>query len=296
MTHRCQVDVYIPWEEALPNTAVPIGLLRRLQLRFDICACNFNYTLFNSKDTLQKIKAITDWPLNTRVNHITAICTALDYTCGSMYAEYRVYHVELEAELMKANSSRSIEWFPHIHRRLQRLVHNKDVINTARIIALFITDNAIKVDGELQVVHLDTEIGVQRPSEFVNTKFIDDGKSSFMNMAERYWLIREGCTKNKRDRKLNISERIVKGIYEIYGKDLPMYLIVNKSGNKYSGTVSSLIKEHFKFNIGDIRASYFTWRELLICDEDRRHLRELCHRQGHVFSTAMMDYKREPIC
>ena len=82
----------------------------------------------------------------------------------------------------------------------------------------------------------------------------------------------------------------MQGIMEIYGKILPEYMIVKEDGSKYSSGISDITFDTLGIGFDTIRSSYFTWREATTTN--RKELLELCWRQGHKYSTAMMNYKR----
>lgn len=218
---------------------------------------------------------------------MTAICILLEEIAGCLYNEYKMYQLELQLDEYKSNLCRNVPWFLDLYQDIKR-VYETSNHKSLRVLCLVVLSNVCENNGKLLIS--EQEIGVIRPSDLINTKFVDDGKHSYLDLQSRNWLIRKGQTKNKMERLLCISETLSKGIEEIYENKLPEYMIVSKNGKQYSGSMSDVIKEHVGCTFDEIRSSYFSWRERTVAD--RTELLRLCHRQGHKFSTAMMNYKR----
>jgi hypothetical protein len=300
--HDCQdsTGYYQDWD-SLDIVDIHKDNIRHLCRRLGLCGCRYNWTYFNQAETLQKIRELADISDNTRINYLTALCVIMEETAGSMYNEYAIYRQELILAMSKQNLTRQVHWFPDIYQRVATLVNDETVNKSIRILALIVTDNVrIDSDGQLAVSDCQTETGVLRPSDLVNT-LLRDGESeedvdseSVMSLSAGYWLIREDYTKNRVERRLQLSPSLVKGIRQIYGQHLPKYLIVAKDGERYRAAISSMFEEYFGAGFDDVRSSYFTWREQVTPATRRGELLELCRRQGHQYSTAMMNYKRVP--
>lgn len=246
-----------------------------------------DYYRYDTLECYENVKALTDLSRNTKINYVTAICILLEEIAGCLYNEYKMYQLELQLDEYKSNLCRNVPWFLDLYQDIKR-VYETSNHKSLRVLCLVVLSNVCENNGKLLIS--EQEIGVIRPSDLINTKFVDDGKHSYLDLQSRNWLIRKGQTKNKMERLLCISETLSKGIEEIYENKLPEYMIVSKNGKQYSGSMSDVIKEHVGCTFDEIRSSYFSWRERTVAD--RTELLRLCHRQGHKFSTAMMNYKR----
>lgn len=247
---------------------------------------------YNRYDTLEcydKVCELEGLSRNTKINYVTAICILLEEIGGRLYNEYKLYQQELQLDEYRSNLKRSVPWFPELYVQLKR-VNETSENKSLRVLCLVVLSNVSECDGELKVNPEET--GVLRPSDLINTKFIDDGINSHMDISGRKWIIRSGCTKNKVERVLNVSDQLTEGVRKIYDDKLPEYMIVAKNGKQYSGSMSDVIKQNVGYTFDEIRASYFSWRERT--ESNRKDLLELCRRQGHKYSTAMMNYKRNP--
>lgn len=247
-----------------------------------------NYNQYDTIECYNRLVSLEDISRNTRINYVTAICILLEEIGGRRYNDYKVYQQKLELEEYCANLKRTVEWFPNLYKRIQTVYDSVDN-KSLRVLCLVILCNVSESNGEFKVRIEET--GILRPSDLINTKFIDDGEHSYLNLEKKEWLIRSEQTKNKVTRKLVVSDVFVKGIYSIYGDKLPSYMIVAKNDKQYSGSMSEVIKRHIGCTFDEIRASYFSWRERTVTD--RKDLLELCRRQGHKYSTAMMNYLRK---
>lgn len=249
------------------------------------------YNKYDSKDCYDKVIGLEkSVSVNTMISYLTAICILMEETGGRLYNEYKMYQQELMLKESRANLERCVVWFPDLYRKISEVYANSDN-KSLRVMCLMIMSNVFEQDGEIHA-HSD-ETGVLRPSDLINTRFEDDGKNSYLDLNKGEWQIRSECTKNKVERTLRVRESFVKGLKEIYNERYPSYLIVSKNGKQYSGSMSDVIKEHIGYKFDEIRSSYFTWRERTT--RDRKSLLELCRRQGHKYSTAMMNYKRIPL-
>jgi hypothetical protein len=246
-----------------------------------------DYYRYDTMECYERVKSLTDLSRNTKINYITAICILLEEIAGRMYNEYKMYQLELQLDEYKTNLCRHVPCFVALYQDIKR-VYETSTNKSLRVLCLVVLSNVNDVNGQLSVS--EHELGVIRPSDMINTRYIDDGKHSYLDLQTNKWLIRKGQTKNKTERLLSVSETLSKGIQEIYDNKLPEYMIVAKNGKKYSGSMSDVIKEHIGCTFDEIRSSYFSWRECTVTD--RSILLQLCYRQGHKFSTAMMNYKR----
>ena len=295
--HNCQeTDCYYHDWAALDIVAIHKDNIRYLCKRLNVCHCRYNWTYFNQEETLQLIRQLTDIADNTRINYLTALCVIMERTAGRLYSEYSIYRQELILQTSKDNLRREISWFPNIYKDIVKLVSDKSVNSSIRVLTLLITDNVRESGDEIMVADVRTETGILRPSDLVNTQLgaADNGVESYISLDEGYWLIREDFTKNREERRLALSASLVAGIRDIYGDVLPKYLIVAKDGERYKGALSSMFEEYIGYGFDEVRASYFTWRERVTPTERRMELLELCRRQGHQYSTAMMNYRRVP--
>jgi len=286
-----QKDVQHPdngysWDKLHDVVQIHIDNINRLSTRLERSAECFDTEFYNTEIVLEKIKEISDLALNTKHNIVTALCVVLDATAGRLHNEYTIYRMELELQLAKSNLQRKIPWFPNIYGKLYEIYKDTAVSKTVRIICLMAISN---VERETLTVKHDTETGILRPSDLISTRF--DGTESYIDLREQTWLVHEDHTKNKQTRQFKISETFANGINEIYGDHMPQYLIVTETGTKYQSSVSETIFDALGINFDIIRSSYFTWREATV--QNREELLSLCWRQGHKYSTAMQNYKRQ---
>jgi len=256
----------------------------------------FDHVFYNNSNTINKIKELKNLSLNTKHNYLTAICTILDVTGGINYQEYTIYRLEIELELIKSNLQRTIPWFPNIYKKLYDTYEDTIVNKSIRIICLFIISN---IHDNFKIDPL-TEIGVLRPSDILRTRLYKNAEEtsedeSYLNLSTKRYIVHESCTKNKTYRELQLNDTIIQGIQNIYGNKLPKYLFVTDDGNKYASasSISAMLYKYTDLNFDTIRSSYFTWRDAISkTSEERKQLIELCRRQGHQYSTAILDYKR----
>lgn len=284
ITRRTVIPIIIDEWSSLPIVQIHKDNIRRLMERVGIDSI----TMFNDITILNRIKEL-DIAANTKLNYVTAICVLLDYTAGVLYSEYTILRMELELHIAKENMQRKVPCFTEVIKSIRKCYDDETTIESVRIMCLVILNNVIGDNDNLQVKNIATETGVLRPSDLINTTFDTDGVESYISIKDKLWVIKKGCTKNKQDRILSIDDDFIEGIQSIYKYRLPNYLVTAK-GEKYTGSMSDVIKQYTGYNFDTIRASYFTWRNKIT--KDRKELIELCRRQGHKYSTAMMNYNR----
>lgn len=276
--------------ESLGINIVHIKNIQRLSVKIGISEKKFDINVYNDIKILDFIKN-DDIMLNTKHNIITSLCVILDKTAGLLYNEYSICRMQMELDLARTNLTRIVPWFPNLYNKLYKIYKDITIRKSIRILCLSMVCNIKDSDGLMTYEIDDDEIGVLRPSDFMNTRLnCDNGDESYLNMAEKCWTIRGKYTKNKCERVLRLNSKFTNGIEEIYGNKLPQYLIVTESGTKYSSGFSDGILDSIGINFDIIRASYFTWRETTVTR--RIELLNLCRKQGHQYSTAMLNYKR----
>jgi hypothetical protein len=278
---------YYEWE-SLKIVQIHKDNIRRLAERFGVKTDRFNWTVFNDLTMLRNIKDL-DVAISTKLNYVTAICVVLDYTAGILYTEYVMLRMELALNIARENLQRKVPCFTELIKPIRKCFYDKTANESVRILCLVIMNNVTGDGINLMVKNLATETGVLRPSDLINTTFNDVGEN-YIALLDKQWEIRACSTKNKQKRTLLLDSDFIDGVYFIYGDKLPEYLVVAKGCEKYTGSMSDIITQHLGYNFDIIRSSYFTWRNRTA--QNREELIELCRRQGHKYSTAMMNYNR----
>jgi hypothetical protein len=279
------------WGSLLNNNVVAIHIqnIKHMSEKLGETSDYFDAPYYNNPETLFVIRSMTDMSINTKHNIVTALCVVLDVTAGQLYNEYTIYRMELELELAKSNIERKVPWFPNMYQKMYDIYKNSAASKAVRVICMMVVCNI--TDPVTMHVDIETELGVLRPSDLISCRISDKCEGSYVDLKHKTMLIHKDYTKNKQERMLKLSDNFIEGIREIYGERLPEYLVVTEDGSKYGSSISNTILDTVGVNFDIIRASYFTWREATVKTK-REILKTLCWKQGHQYSTAMMNYKR----
>lgn len=280
----------IKWEE-LEERGICKSNINKLQhistKLFGNCEYFYWYK-FNQRETLEQIKTMYS-NINTAKNYITALTLSLEATYGSLYSEYELYRMELEWKDYKEALQREVPAMDKVFRIAESKLNNSETSPIVKVFSLMITHN-LTLDRDLNVKDENCEFGILRPSDIISTKFKDDGEHSYIDVAGYVWYIRSKYTKNRVERCFPISKDFIDGVKVIYQR-LPTFLIENHTLPSATD-ISNEIKNEFGYNFSVLRSAYFTWRSNSLTTE-REKLATLCYRQGHQYSTAMMNYLRK---
>jgi hypothetical protein len=271
--------------------------VRRLQLTFCTKDDMFYPDLFSSQDGYERvIEHLTTYQyspgktyaLNTQISYLASLSKYLE-ECNigaSIYAKYGKYRKKLEAEQDIAKQHRTVVDFETLIPKFYQILSNPTINKNVRVFALMIM---CSVDESV------TMIGVLRLSDLINTKFVDDGITSYVDIVKKQWLIREDKTKNKQERTLNLSTMFITGLLTIYDGKVPHALVFkseNKGGEPYTqpNSFSDMIQTHVGYRPSYLRASYVGYAHARwsvdVC-------KRIAYNSGHDYNTAIDDYLRE---
>ncbi len=279
-----QIYMWDYLENTLKFNQIQIHALKNFHslINLDQSCCNF--TNINDMAIFIQFKNI-DMNTATKIIITSSICKLLDMLQGKLYSEYAIYKMEIELIEVKQNMERTVPFFPEIAKKLNIVCRDKTTPSALRIMCATMISN---LDDDLITVSA-IEIGILRPSDFIGTTFSKIDGNSWFSMDDKVWYISSERTKNRFEREIPISDKLIAHIQEIRSNDpLSMYMIYPFSMRVM---LSRLIKQHIGITFNEIRASYFSWRETTC--KDRKQLETLCERQGHSYSTAMIKYKRK---
>lgn len=261
MNNTCKCCAFLSWDTLLLDGINKLHI--ECVKRHGPCKSHFSMDI----DTVEYMTNVMP-----DITFVKSICVILDVYAGKMYGEYALKLKELELARERTLSSRIVPEFSIIHTRCLELMNNDNIPMSIRVLSLFISSNIIS--------ELKNEIGICRPSDFMNT-YICIHDKNYINITFHTWHIKGNYTKNKRNRTLLLHQSICDKLVEWKCDQL-----ITES----ESVVSRMIREYFGFTFNVIRAAYFTWRETT--EINRRQLHNLCYSQGHSYSTAMINYKR----
>jgi hypothetical protein len=228
------------------------------------------------------------YALHTKAIFITAICkyTQLSGLSSVVHQKYTNYLGTLERQIIEFIRNRTIPPFePHI-KDIRYLYHKSDIKNL-RVI-LWIILNSIDLDS-------DTNIGILRFSDLINTKLSEDPVFSYIDLQKKIWLIREDQTKNATERTIHVSDKFISGLHNIYGAERTQWLLSNNKCEKYTHTNYFSCQFHDKVGMTytEMRSSFITYMNEVLDDVGKCEI--LANNMGHSFNTREVNYVRD-IC
>lgn len=293
----------IPWETfTCGNTRqstndLNTGNVRRLQ--YSLCGLDdmFYPDFFASQEGYDKVITYLTthehttgktYSINTQVNYLCSLSKYLEQSNigAKIYAKYVKYRTKLEGEQEVLNARRTIVDFTTIIPKIYEVMLDPEVNVNVRIFALLIL---------CSIDESDTTIGVLRLSDLINTKFVDDGVLSYIDIDKRLWIIRGNKTKNGVDRVINLPSMFTFGLVTLYKGNLPEFLVSmseKKGGGSYNTTTSfsQMIKTNIGYGPSCLRASYVSYvNSKWSVDVSKR----IASNSGHSYKTAISDYLRD---
>ena len=224
---------------------------------------------------------------NTACMYITALSRILEAVPNLVAARHSRYrqlankYKLLSAQLPK----KEVVPFDRIMRTINRL-YRKPGISISMNVIMLILKHSINDD--------EFDIGMLRASDLIHTSLGFNPDYSYVDFEQRLWHIRETCTKNKRERKLELSQSFVDELGELYEGMVPQWLVFREKDDehmlsKYTKTdsLTSMFSNMFHCGMTDVRASYVTYMNnrctIAKC-------RQLAKNMGHRYTTAIYDY------
>jgi hypothetical protein len=208
---------------------------------------------FLTEDKVDKFGKTFCYSKETQRSYINALCKFLslteDYT-SDQYARYCDYAYQTKTEAVtlaavKRSTGSTVIDFTALTPLLQNVVQDKQRVKGFRVLCSMIVNNLNLADTE------DDELGVLRMSDVQNTRFIDDGVHSHINLDTKVWTI------VVKPRTIALPDKFVADIKAIYGL-LPAWLLVDKQGLPYTNmaSLSNMFQRYLGQKFSAIRASY----------------------------------------
>lgn len=302
----------VPWNDTIPDGNVKqqtkdlhIRQVRKLQenaLKVSGEA-GFDWKAFNNLSAYYTVMAYLESPTankgkpfsnHTKRSYLSSLCkllSAVDSFNASLFSRYSRSEEEYQHAIDATNDETNADGrgtvdFEAYIPKLRSIVANTKIISYVRVLCAWIISD-LNENNEP-----DNLNGVLRPSDLMETRFIDDGKHNFLDMENKRWFIRAANTKNGVARTLQV-DRFCSYLDEIYGPHKPEYLLVNRKGRKMEHSYASA---NFKDVVGvpytQFRKGYYDFR-------NKRGIRQaqltvLSKNMGHAPKTAITVYQQVP--
>jgi hypothetical protein len=300
----------IAWSDTIPEDTVRqqtkelhVRQVRKLQENALAVSADtgMDWKAFNTLNAYYRVMAYLESPTankgkpfsaHTKRSYLSSLCkllSAVEEFNASIFSKYSrseeeyQHAIDAAGDESNAGGRGTIDFEAYIPK-LRSTVRNKKVIPYVRVLCAWIISD---LDDNNQPDNLN---GVLRPSDLMETRFVDDGKHNYLDMANKRWFIRGTNTKNGVTRTLQV-ERFCDYLNEIYGSDKPDYLLVNRKGRKMEHSYASA---NFKTVVGvpytQFRKAYYDFR-------NKKGIRQaqltvLSRNMGHAPKTAITVYQQ----
>ena len=301
-------DLYDVDSRSVTNEMHRSSVSRMQREVFNLDDSMFYYEVFTAGgayDRVMEYFKLREFKFNTQKKYLGGLCKMLaSTTCGiqCFFPYEKMYNLVKNTIAVKSDKlltmgaeDPAVDFVVELVPKFEKVYSNATAGLAVRIYSLIALHS---VDWRAETV-----IGVLRFDDLIKTKFLDDGKSSYIDLDARRWLLRMDVTKNAETREIMLSAEFVDHLIGVYGsvaqrcnlndKGVPVNgsLLVNEVSGKPYDTCSGpsqQVSTHIGHSPKEIRSSYasYLYRENVPMDLFQR----ICSNMGHAHLTSIRDY------